>query len=67
MVSVITINKINIGKRLILVGVIFINSCGGPRDTKESIAFQSTYAPNLSVTTLITNAKIIDGTNFGFS
>jgi imidazolonepropionase-like amidohydrolase len=59
---VITLNKLNLRNILILLSPIFINACSGSLDLKESIAFESTYAPDLSVTTLITNAKIIDGT-----
>ena len=58
----ITLNKLNLRNILILISPIFINACSGSLDYKESIAFESTYAPDLSVTTLITNAKIIDGT-----
>lgn len=42
--------------------MLMLSACSDPIDRSKTKAFESTYSPNLETTTLITNAKIIDGT-----
>jgi len=49
-------------KTFIISGMLMLSACSGPIDSSKTKAFESTYSPNLETTTLITNAKIIDGT-----